>query len=154
MEEKKLYELKTELKEVFGVQNTQSCCVLEIQELKEVLNLKTSVTLTGLEIDSSSTVTIFLLSNEKTLGVTKVSLSTLFSEMLTGKVDRWFKLKSEDFPDLKLRLFMSLSKVEKPKSRQSHSSRRSSKAIKEPKCPFLEKIELGKDTRDEPLNEI
>ena len=114
MEEKKLYELRTELKEVFGVQNTQSCCVLEIQELKEVLNLKTSVTLTGLEIDSSSTVTIFLLSNEKTLGVTKVSLSTLFSEMLTGKVDRWFKLKSEDFPDLKLRLFMSLSKVEKP----------------------------------------
>lgn len=154
MEEKKLYELKFELKEITGGPNSQVVCQVEIGENKEITGGKSQVVLSGLEVSVTSNLSLAFLCGEKVIGTTKVSVGTLFSESLQGKFDKWFKLKSEDFPSLRAKIAASLTKIEKAKAKPKTASRRSSKGPKEIKCPYLENLATGKEKNTEPLNEI
>ena len=154
MEEKKLYELKFELKELTGGPSVQLSCQIEVGDTKEAIAGKSQITLSPLDISVTSNLSLVFLSGEKAIGITKVSLGTLFSEGLQGKFDKWFKLKSEEFPNLRAKIAASLSRLEKAKPRPASQSRRSSKGPKEVKCPYLESLATGKENNTEPLNEI
>lgn len=154
MEERKLYEMRFELKEISGAGPIQATCIVEILDAKESIFGKGQVTIPLFEIVSSTGLSITLQSNDKSIGTTKISLGTLFGDSLQGKVDRWFKLKSDDFDNLKLKIAANLSKLDRLKPKPSIPSRRSSKGIKEVKCPYLEKLATGKESNTEPLNDI
>ena len=154
MEDRKLYELRFELKDISGAGSAQTTCTVEILDSKESISGKGHVVLSLFEIAANTSLSISLHSPERPLGLTKISLGTLFGDSLQGKVDRWFKLKSEEFDNLKLKILANLIKLDKPKPKPSIPSRRSSKGVKEVKCPYLDKLATGKESNTEPLNDI
>lgn len=154
MEEKKLFELRFELKEIAGLNNVNTICVVEIGDKKESIVGKGQITLSLFEVAANTSISISLVTIEKILGQTKISIGTLFGDSLSGKVDRWFKIKSEEYENLKLKILANLTKQDKPKPKPAISSRRPNKGIKEVKCPYLEKLATGKETNAEPLNDI
>ena len=155
MEEKKLFELKFELKEIFGLPTGNNYCTVELADYKETVAIKGQllVALSGISGDTPLIVTVY--GEERVLGIVKASLGTLFGWSLSGKVDRWFKIKSEEFSELKIRVHANLSKADRLKTKTTvPATRRSSKAVKEVKCPYLDKLATGKETNAEPLNDI
>ena len=154
MEDRKLYELRFELKEITGAGNAQTNCIVEILDSKETIPGKGQVTISLFEIAASTGLSISLVTSEKILGATKISLGTLFGDSLQGKIDRWFKLKSDEFDNLKLKIVANLAKLDKVKPKSTVPSRRSVKGVKEVKCPYLDKLATGKETNAEPLNDI
>lgn len=154
MEEKKLFELRFELKEISGLPSGNNYCTMEVADYKDTVVVKGQLLVALSDISGSTPLVISVLTGEKVLGMTKISLGTLFGESLSGKVDRWFKIKSEEFDALKIRVHATLSKADKPKLKSMVPSRKSNKAVKEIKCPYLEKLALGKETNAEPLNDI
>jgi chromosome segregation ATPase len=154
MEEKKSHELGFEIKEVSGGSNTQFKFLIESGELRETAIPKTKHVFQLPDIGLSSNLSVSVLVTEKIIGATKISFVTLFGESLQGKVDRWFKIKSEDYSNLKLKIAVSLGKPEKTKPKPAVNSKRSSKGFKEPKCPYLESLATGKENNTEALDEI
>jgi Growth-Arrest-Specific Protein 2 Domain len=154
MEDRKLYELRFELKEISGIPPVQTNCLVEIADTKENIPGKGQVIISLFEVAANTTLSIALSTPDKTLGITKISMGTLFGDSLSGKVDRWFKLKSEEYENLKLKIVANLVKLDKLKPKPAVPSRKSSKNLKEIKCPYLEKLALGKETNTEPLNDI
>ncbi|OMJ82669.1 hypothetical protein SteCoe_16594 [Stentor coeruleus] len=154
MEERKLFELRFELKEISGIAGGASICIVEIADCKETILGKGQVILSLTEVMANTSMIISLYVNEKTAGQTKISMGTLFGDTLSGKVDRWFKLKSEDYENLKIKILANLTKLDKPKTKTTIPTRRSSKGLKEIKCPYLEKLATGKETNAEPLNDV
>ena len=154
MEEKKLYEIKFEIKEVTGGPNSQVSCQVDIGEVSESANTKTQLVLGSLDITVASNLSLSLFTADKTIGTTKISLGTLFGEALQGKIDKWFKLKSEEYQNLKAKIVASLGKFEKPRVKPAVPKKTKAKATTEIKCPYLEGLASGKDSNTEALNEI
>ena len=154
MEDKKLYELRFELKEISGLPTGSQTCTLEIADYKDTLVCKGQLLISLADISATTPLLVSIQLNDDIVGMTKVSLGTLFGESLTGKVDRWFKIKSEPFDSLKVRIHATLLKAERIKAKTLSTTRRSSKGPKELKCPYLEKLASGKESNTEPLNDI
>lgn len=154
MEDKKLYELRFELKEISGLPTGSQTCTLEIADYKDTLVCKGQLLISLADISATTPLLVSIQLNDEIIGMTKVSLGTLFGESLTGKVDRWFKIKSESYDSLKVRIHATLLKAERIKAKTVATTRRSSKGPKELKCPYLEKLASGKESNTEPLNDI
>jgi myosin heavy subunit len=154
MEDKKLYELKFELKEIAGLPPGNSSCTLEVADYKDSIICKGQLLISLMDISGSTPLVITVMLNDEAQGMTKVSLGTLFGESLIRKVDRWFKIKSEAFDALKIRVNATLIKAERIKAKTVQTTRRSSKGPKELKCPYMEKLASGKETNTEPLNDV
>lgn len=155
MEDKKLYDLKLEVKEIAGIACPTLQCQLEVLDHREIVKCKNQVVLGGLEITPSCQLSLNVINGERLLGSLKISFGTLFTESLQGKFDKWFKLKSEEFTNLRAKISAMISKTEKPKKKSSTPARKSSKAsVKDPKCPFLETLASGKCMNTEPLDAL
>lgn len=138
--ETKFSELKFELKDVSEMKNQMWSCELDINEDRFTANYKTQIKLQCLEINPNTVLSITLIKSEKPVGSLQISFATLFSESLQGKLERWYKLKSADYPKLQIKFFASLNLPEKTLKRLPSftSSTRSKEQI--PKCPYLQSL--------------
>jgi hypothetical protein len=155
MEETKHLYLKLEVKEITGGPNKDLTVLFEISGQSEFLLNKGQIQLQLLQGSSKSVLSISLKQSEKTIGFTKASLATLFGDSLSSKLDRYLKLKSDDFSNLRLKLAGSVQKSKKIKSRPvSVSSKHSTKSQKDPRCPYLEHLLTHAPADLSSLNEI
>lgn len=147
MADKKQLELRLEVKDITGAPSKDLTTQFEISDQIQSISGKGQASFPlGSSVNAKSLLCIQLKLGESTIGFTKVSLSTLFSESLSGKLDRFIKLKSEDFSNLRIKLAGFVTKIEVLKSKTvsvKGSSRRSSKSQKEVACPYLGNLANG-----------
>lgn len=155
MDEKRLFEVKFELKEVSGGPLAQPVCHVEIGEFKQQLYIKSPVVMKSLELTPNTSVFLTLANYETVVGSTKISLGALFGEALQGKINKWLKFKSDVHPNLKAKIAAVASKVEKPKVKKNLSARKSLKnQPAEIRCPYLEKLAGGNADTTQPLDDL
>lgn len=160
MSEHKQLHLKLEVKEITGGPSKELLVLFEISGQSEFIQSKGQVQLILPSDDSKSILSIALKQSEKTIGFTKASLATLFGDSLSGKLDRILKLKSEEHSNLRIKLAGAILKVKKPKSRpnsvlpSSRKSNKSSRSVKEAKCPYLENLMNGAEADLEKINDV
>ncbi|CAG9325174.1 unnamed protein product [Blepharisma stoltei] len=159
MEEKKLFELRLELKDVTGVPNVKLVLKIEIGDVKEQIEGKGVITVKLDDIAIDTKLSLMLRQGDKLLGNSNVSLGTLFGKGLLGTVEKWFRLKKDnETTNLKLKIGAVLGrndkKIQKMVTPVSSHSRRSSRNYKEAKCPYLDKLSLNKDANREMLDEM
>lgn len=146
MGEKKQLELRLEVKDITGAPSKDLTTLFEISDQSGFIAGKGQISFPLASATSKSLLSIFLKSGEKIIGFTKASLSTLFSESLSSKLDRFLKLKSEDYTTLRIKLAGHVAKIEIPRSKSSSNtgnSRRPSKAQRVVTCPYLENLTNG-----------
>ncbi|CAG9332906.1 unnamed protein product [Blepharisma stoltei] len=159
MEEKKLFELRLELKDVTGAPNGKTVLKIELGDVKEQIEGKGLITAKLDDIAIETKLSLSLHQGDKLIGSSNVSLGTLFGKGLLGTVEKWFRLKKDtETTNLKLKIGATLGRNDKkiPKiiTPASSHSRRSSKAYKEAKCPYLDKLSHSKDAPRDTLDEI
>lgn len=155
MEEKRPFELKFELKEYAGCSITQPVCHVEFGDIKQQLYLKSPISLQSLELTPNTSLSLSLANYETIVGSTKISFGTFFGEALQGKINKWFKFKSEEFPNLRVKIAASASKGEKPKAKKVRKSKINlAQQSAEPHCPYLENLATGKAITTQPLDDL
>lgn len=162
MEDKKLFELRLELKDITGAPNGKTSLKIEIGEVREQIDGKGFVIAKLAEIAITTTLQLSLFQGEKSLGTSSVSLGTLLGKGLISSAEKWIRLKNEkEVTNIKLKIFASMSRNDKiipkiltPQSGSSQHSRRASRNMKDTKCPYLEKLAQNKDISQEALDEI
>ncbi|OMJ75267.1 hypothetical protein SteCoe_25625 [Stentor coeruleus] len=155
MEEKRPFEMKFELKEIAGCLITQPICHVEFGDIKQQLYMKSPISLQSLELTPNTSLNLSLANYETIVGSTKISFGTFFGEGLQGKINKWLKFKSEEFPNLRVKIAASASKGEKQKVKKVRKAKNNlAQQSVEPHCPYLENLATGNTVTTQPLDDL
>ena len=169
MSKSKSHKLQLELKDISGIPAGLTQCMIEVAGFSSVVDSKTPMVCVLDEVSLTTVITITLSKSGESIGVCRVSFNAMFGELLSGKSEKWVRLKevNPSGRDLKVKLFGTLGPnlPHNPKSKPSISESspkfshtpsipsldlsiskpRSSDAIK---CPFIEKLSKSEESTD------
>ena len=169
MSKSKSHKLQLELKDISGIPAGLTQCTIEVAGFSSVVDSKTPMVCVLDEVSLTTVITITLSKSGESIGVCRVSFNAMFGELLSGKSEKWVRLKevNPSGRDLKVKLFGTLGpnlpQNQKSKSAISEFSPKFSQtssipsldlSISKPrsseliKCPFIEKVSKSEETTE------
>ncbi|CAG9318177.1 unnamed protein product [Blepharisma stoltei] len=153
--EGKYYELQLELREVTGAPEGPVSCRVNVGGIEDILEGRSPLSLILDDVSSNTMLSLVLEQGSEVIGGFKFSLLTLFGESLSGKVEKWIRLKEETGKDVRIKLAANLqtAKMDTQPSQPDESYARRPREV-EAKCPYVDHLASGKKRNEEPLEEI
>ena len=167
MSKSKGHKLQLELKDISGIPAGLTQCKIEVAGFSSVVDSKTPMVCVLDEVSLTTVITITLSKSGESVGICRVSFNAMFGESLSGKSEKWVRLKevNPSGRDLKVKLCGTLGanvpSSQKAKPSISDSSPKFSQSsgvptldlsISKPrtlesiKCPFIEKVAKSEET--------
>lgn len=174
MSKSKSHKLQLDLKDVAGIPAGMIQCKIEVGSFSSVVDNKTPMVCILDEVSLTTVITITLSKTGESIGVCRVSFNAMFGESLSGKSEKWVRLKeiNPSGRDLKVKLagslFPNVPVKEKPPQGKVQPDQGLYKALgskpvelsaskprncEQLKCPYVEKL-VHQETTEEKLSEM